>query len=63
MQKVRRCLAIVVLLATFGMAALQGTGAGWVASTASSHHVSSISSSHASGKLADVCPGGGGDDC
>lgn len=69
MQKIRRSLAVVALLATLGGTLLQGLGVGSLANTASKTHVSSSTFAVSSLSMGISkpkhwpCPAGGGSDC
>ena len=67
MNKVRRFLAVIALVATLGVFPLQSVGAGILANTASSQHASAISSTSSAKpvalKLYGPCPTGGEMDC
>ncbi|HVB23469.1 MAG TPA: hypothetical protein VNG51_16140 [Ktedonobacteraceae bacterium] len=67
MNKVRRFLAVIALVATLSGLSLQGMGAGLMANTTASQHASAISSTSPAKpvalKLYGPCPTGGDMDC
>jgi len=67
MNKVRRFLAVIALVATLSGLSLQGIGATSLANTASSQHASAISSTSLAKpvalKIHPPCPGSVTNDC
>ncbi len=67
MNKIRRFLAVIALVATLSGLSLQGMGAGLVANATANLHTSSISSLSSAKpvalKIHPPCPLGGEDDC
>jgi len=67
MDKIRRFLAVIALVATLGGLSLQGVGAGSLASTTASQHTLSITSYQSAKpvalKIYGPCPEGGTLDC
>ena len=67
MNKVRRSLAVIALVATLSGLSLQGMGAGLMANVTASQHPHSIGASQSAKSLAlkiyGPCPLGGTNDC